>query len=43
MQDGAGKRLRLPPVPMSHPDHKMFVDTARVMHLRLKQHEEIIK
>eukprot|EP00967_Tisochrysis_lutea_P097437 scaffold143101_cov27-Tisochrysis_lutea.AAC.1 len=42
-QDVQGKRLRLPPVPMTHPDFRQFVDFTRVMYLRLKQHEEIIK
>jgi len=41
-QDVQGKRLRLPPVPMTHPDFRQFVDFTRVMYLRLKQHEEII-
>jgi len=43
MQDATGRRLRQPPVPMRHPDYGKFIDTARVMHLRLKQHAEIIK
>ncbi|KAF5834824.1 hypothetical protein DUNSADRAFT_8408 [Dunaliella salina] len=41
-QDEQGKRLRLPPVPMTHPDFRIFVDFTRVMYLRLKQHGEII-
>jgi len=42
-QDEPGKRVRLPPVPMSHPHFRVHVDMTRVLYLRLKQHEEIIK
>lgn len=42
-QDALGKQLRTPPVPMSHPDFRSFVDFHRVIFLRLKQHEEIIR